>query len=534
MPSPTPDILEKRASLFAEAHLYSDATELYQQLLAQSESEEKKYDYRYQLGRVLFRAQKYREAAEQFSQLQQAVESGKNLKSPDDILFWAAFALCRAGNFEAGQQIYQKIIEQYPGTATASKSRFKLGLIAEQNNQLEAALPYYRQIYEGPPTAPHFEEAVWKLAWLAFRQRSYDASRQYLESLIQQFPRSAEVDRYVYWRARSELMMGNSAAGRATLQKLIEEYPVSYYAFIAQQSKLISVKPALDVANSEQDELLQPFLPLFSGDFDESSAASDYTLYATITDYLNRHDVEQRVHLQKSVLLYLLDLPDDAAAELKYFLAANPKKPDILFLGSILYRKCHKNDRSLGIIQSYFQKDLRQQPGSTTWHTFFLGYPNGYQDLIARETGRRNLDPDLAQAVILEESHYQPEILSPVGAIGLFQIMPITGQKLASSLGLTNYAKADLKKPEVAIPLGVYYLRQLLDMFSENEFFAVAGYNAGEDKVREWQKAFPDLPNDEFVECIPYAETRNYVKKVLRSKNVYHLVYGNEQWPPQK
>jgi soluble lytic murein transglycosylase len=154
-----------------------------------------------------------------------------------------------------------------------------------------------------------------------------------------------------------------------------------------------------------------------------------------------------------------------------------------------------------------------------------LAYPLGNPLWINRYAESRNLDPALLCAVILEESRFDPQALSVAGARGLMQIMPATGKDIAKSLKVRPFDEQKLYDPELNIRFGSSYLARLLEEFGGKTYLAVAAYNAGPRAVRDWLARFPGLPEDEFVERIPYAETRNYVVRVLTSRQVYKSLY---------
>jgi soluble lytic murein transglycosylase len=122
-----------------------------------------------------------------------------------------------------------------------------------------------------------------------------------------------------------------------------------------------------------------------------------------------------------------------------------------------------------------------------------------------------------------EESAYRPTVVSVVGARGLLQIMPETGERLAQELALADFDPDDLFEPAVNIRLGSHYLRTLLIRFDGQLSAAIASYNAGPNAVVRWID--PELDDDEWVEAIPYDQTRAYVKRVLRSLYAYRVLY---------
>jgi soluble lytic murein transglycosylase-like protein len=147
-------------------------------------------------------------------------------------------------------------------------------------------------------------------------------------------------------------------------------------------------------------------------------------------------------------------------------------------------------------------------------------YPVRYGDPIEKYSKERKLDPNLVRALILQESYYNPEAKSRVGATGLMQLMPPTASEHARKLRIP-FAVSRLETPEVNVRLGTFHLRMLIDLFRGNEYLAIASYNAGQGNVAKWRRAAPSRPLDELLESIPFPETRNYVKRVTMLRSSY-------------
>jgi soluble lytic murein transglycosylase len=142
------------------------------------------------------------------------------------------------------------------------------------------------------------------------------------------------------------------------------------------------------------------------------------------------------------------------------------------------------------------------------------------------------LDPDLLQALMREESALDPAALSWAGALGLCQLMPATAAEVAARLRLKQpTTTAALLEPSLNIRLGSRYLSDLLFRAKGVKLYALGAYNAGEGSVGRWRRAAPDVPLDVWVETIPLQETRGYVKRVLRSYNTYKLLYAPNEVP---
>ncbi len=155
------------------------------------------------------------------------------------------------------------------------------------------------------------------------------------------------------------------------------------------------------------------------------------------------------------------------------------------------------------------------------WHTFF---PLPFEEGLRRTAARHGLDPMLVAALIRQESTFQPDAVSPVGAIGLMQVLPRTAKKLARRLKL-RYSRAKLFDPEYNLQLGTLYLADLMREFGKPEA-ALAAFNAGEDRVAAWRAERDYEETAEFVESIPFTETREYVQIIMRNAEVYRRLYG--------
>jgi soluble lytic murein transglycosylase len=156
-----------------------------------------------------------------------------------------------------------------------------------------------------------------------------------------------------------------------------------------------------------------------------------------------------------------------------------------------------------------------------------LSLPLRYSDVIRQQAAEKHLDPALVAAVIYAETKFEPRD-SPVGAVGLMQVMPETASFLAHRSGATTFTTADLANPKVNIAYGSYYLRYLLDEYHGNLSFALAAYNGGESNVDRWVAAAHAAGRSLTVSAIPFPETRAYVERVLHARQQYRHTYANQ------
>ncbi|HBB34160.1 MAG TPA: tail length tape measure protein [Cyanobacteria bacterium UBA8803] len=160
---------------------------------------------------------------------------------------------------------------------------------------------------------------------------------------------------------------------------------------------------------------------------------------------------------------------------------------------------------------------LRQQPAY--WHAL---YPLPFREAIETYSEERNLNPLLVTAIIRQESRFEPEIRSVAGAVGLMQMMPSTGAWAAKHINLKQYA---LENPDDNIKLGTWFLQQIHQTYKNNSLLAIASYNAGQGNTGQWLAQKGSTDPDEFVEAIPFDETKDYVKQVFGNYWNYLRLY---------
>jgi soluble lytic murein transglycosylase len=151
-------------------------------------------------------------------------------------------------------------------------------------------------------------------------------------------------------------------------------------------------------------------------------------------------------------------------------------------------------------------------------------FPVDYWPLIKKHAVARDLDPYLIAALIAQESTFTADIKSVANAVGLMQLLPSTGRRYARSLGM-RFTASTLTQPESNVRLGTTYFKELVDRFG-GAHFALASYNAGENRIARWISERPGFQQDEFIDDIPYPETQNYVKRILGTAEDYRRLYG--------
>ena len=150
-----------------------------------------------------------------------------------------------------------------------------------------------------------------------------------------------------------------------------------------------------------------------------------------------------------------------------------------------------------------------------------------YRAPLESHSRSQGLDPYLVAALIRQESEFNPNAVSRARAYGLTQVLPSTGRQLSRRVGITGFSPAMLFQPEVNLKLGTYYLKTLLDQQNGKWEQTLASYNAGKSRADEWSTWATYREPAEFIETVPFTETRNYIQIVLRNADVYRRLYAS-------
>jgi soluble lytic murein transglycosylase len=220
-----------------------------------------------------------------------------------------------------------------------------------------------------------------------------------------------------------------------------------------------------------------------------------------------------------------LGLDADAAQEVAVLTDRYSRDPDALVALSTMLSEVGAYHQALRLARARFRDQLERTGGTFAPSLWSVAYPTGLLPMIKLQ-GAKGVDPYLIAAIIREESQYDVKAVSRVGAIGLMQVMPATANNVAQRVGLPAVRRDDLFDQETNIRIGVRYVEQLLEQFSGNVVYTIASYNAGPLAVGNWIAQYRVQGQDEFVELIPYQETRQYVKRVLRSYREYVRLNG--------
>jgi soluble lytic murein transglycosylase len=204
---------------------------------------------------------------------------------------------------------------------------------------------------------------------------------------------------------------------------------------------------------------------------------------------------------------------------------AHHEDPGLRFALADLRAAAGQGAQAIGEIRAEFERYTDASGGQIPEELWRIVYPLHHWSLIREEAQKYGLDPWLAAALIRNESLFYSNATSSAGAIGLMQIMPETGRIVAEELGLPTPTIADLYDPVLNIRYGMYYLHKRVEEFGGDLVRAVCSYNAGVEAVRQWAEQNKVADADEWIELIPYTETRLYIKGILGDVRQYRRLY---------
>ena len=231
---------------------------------------------------------------------------------------------------------------------------------------------------------------------------------------------------------------------------------------------------------------------------------------------------ENDPHLTKARLLANAALNEYIGPEI----SASPTSSSWGELGQAqIYASYGEVSRALQSIKhsgiSFFTQPLARIPDAY-WRLLF---PQPYWNDLVTQAERNGLDPYLVASLIRQESEFNPSVVSHANAYGLMQLLPSVGKSIARQQGVKPFDAGKLLDPRINLQLGTANLRQVLNRYGGQVEYALAAYNAGDTPVRQWMATgdYKDVP--EFVESIPYTETREYVQAILRNRELYRALY---------
>ncbi|HZO38482.1 MAG TPA: transglycosylase SLT domain-containing protein [Methylomirabilota bacterium] len=379
-------------------------------------------------------------------------------------------------------------LESIAGAGTEAEKAESLYLkarVLEDLNREADAVTAYRAVAMQFPNREAAAASLWRLGWLAWVKRDVTSAQKSWTRLAELGGAGAYRLPALYWTGRAREQVGTASAAELYNQ-ILAEAPRSYYGMLAAgrlgRTREGGVSGQIALPQEPREALT-----------DDSSLA-------------------------RVVLLRRINLIEEAASELEEAVQGAVSNPVRLYGMASVYIEAERYHMALRIMRRHFQTLAATGDPSLPRAFWEMFYPYAWRDEMRDAAQRRGIDPYLVAAVVREESSYYPKATSPVGARGLMQLMPTTARLMSPG--------GDLEDPGFNIELGTRFLAGLMREFNDPRL-ALAAYNAGPTRVRQWLNSRRSDDIEAFVEQIPFDETRLYVKKVVLSWDEYRRIYGS-------
>lgn len=452
----------------------------------------------FMLGRIELRRGRLSNAAFYFKKC-----INRNKDSKPQAILYLGITYAYQDNLQAAVKTLNKVITNFPKSHSADEALWYMGRYYRKLNKTEPALAAYLKLVTDYPSSAKFTEALFLTGNLYYQNGSFEAAYEHFSQVYKR-PVKHSSARLIFWTAKTAEKLGRKNEAIQNYKTTIKLFDHSYYGYRARE------------------ELKKYDINLSANNIPETTAE---------TAKIAGNNTKTKKHEEKYQELLAVGLPDEAAAEAAYLVDQLPltKKDQARIAKYHAYIIKGKYARPLIFAEKKLEEAmLSGQLASADPRLWRFAYPRGYWSYVNKYAKEYNVDPYLVYAVIREESHFRSRALSRAWAHGLMQIMPGTARRIASALGM-RYSRWKTYQPRVNIQMGSYYLASLIKRFDGNVPLALIGYNGGPVRTKKWLKANKkpfDL--DEFVENIPINETRNYVKKVMKSYYGYKRTYGNK------
>jgi len=478
----------------------------------------------------------------------------KNNREDYEFISLLAKAASRAGEFQAAIGIYMSAFEHFRGEKKRT-SLYRAAFLSYQHKDYDGAVRKFETLTKKYPHTSLAKQSNWYIPWIYYLKGNHKKSHQLLSQALKNksriMPSGVSRSKIKYWMAMNKKRMGEPEEAQKLFLEISHDADVGYYSIASVQRLrgLIGNRGLASIKYNQASSLRDNWLPHINQEEDsqdiidrkQTPITKTNAVYFTewdglpfMREYLDLNQPAQifrkvstpefRQRIERAKDMGLLGLNELAKWEL-YTVEGRTKDQEYLRTLMFEYHRNQVYHRASYIGTRHFagaRTHLGLHLGASLWHFVF---PRAFEKEVLSNSEKFNVPAEFVWSIMKAETNFRPDALSPVGAKGLMQVMTHTGRKVASLMGKTIDGE-DLFLPAVGIEIGTRYLKRNLKKFKNKIPLAAAAYNGGPHRVHSWLHQFGDLEMDEFIEHIPFLETRNYVKKVTRYYTLYNLLYN--------
>lgn len=480
----TAEELFRRGVRLYDLNKFGQAIKAFNSIPKDGQSDEFSWRLALKTGQALFKARRYKEAEQAFAAL-----SAKNPKKliADETRYWLAKSMDKNGKEDEAAAAFLNLAESSPECDLADNAIFEAAFIRKFQKKGTDTLSLLKRVLIQYPKTNLSQGVIWQIAWESYQGGDLKTAAEYFRKLMDQ---ESSREKALYWYGHSLAAMGDTNGAQAAFASLTADYPLGYYAFSYRKE-------------TKTEETGIAYLPL-----------DPRELLPVPAGY------------ERAKALIAFGLYDEARKELSESKKKSAGKNKTLPGLARLYLEMGDFHGALAQLRQELPRKLAKE----TLYAWGVNYPLAYSEHVAKNAAKCGIPASLIYAIIRAESGFSPVALSPAGAVGLMQLMPATAAIIAQG-GNGSSDPDRLTQPGVNIDSGVRHLKDLLALYDGDLVCAVAAYNAGSGNVNRWRKTFGNKSADEFIENIPFAETREYVKKVLAGAEIYRRFYGLDSPP---
>jgi len=430
-----------------------------------------------------------------------------------EALYWTGRSHARLNDSEKAIMTWIRLVDVYPNSPFSAESLYLMALQYSDDGKPKQAARALTKLLKDHSSSRFADVALWTRAWIHYRQ---SALTRALADLRQLHARGASGSQFqvqaLYWQGR--VLEGLKKRGKAVAayRGLLSTHKNEDYYVEQTRLRLKTLEPP----SARALALASP---------SERPGVGSQGLAVPVPCILSPQPCSSEV--AKARLLKELNLREEAAEEFWALAGRSAEDRGLLYEACSALLDLGYLEKSVWIAKRLLRPlYARSQPAEPVPRYWEFLYPLGYWGLVQGQSAQYALDPYLVVALIREESAFGERVVSSSGAVGLMQLLPTTANHLVNAKGSSG-DPTKLDAPADNIALGTRYLAMMIEEFKGNRARALAAYNAGPNQVRRWLGRLGDRTDDEFIEEIPFSETRAYVKRVLGSYYRYRAQYSN-------
>lgn len=457
-----------------------------------------------QKAMALFRGRRYVEAAELFEKL---LERGNSEMTRYQILVRLGQCYTRTDQFEKAIANHEQVQREFPGVSSAKNQAFQKAFLYYDSKQFEKAVQEFKKFLPDHRGGVYYKtsrqqlaKARWYTFWSYYLTNQWqNAEREALQGLKEIKKDKEKIQAYTYFLARIYEKRGQKSAAKKQYEKLLALDEFDYYRLLAQhrlKHGKLNAKALID------SDILQS-VPKVQGNAFENEFEKQ---------------ILEQPNLGRAFVLSRVGLNDYAFDEISF--VQEQVKTD----SSLVLSLQDLGNSRLSFAIGYAAKAGRIE-GCDSRCAFYLRFPLAYKHYVEPYSKLWQGESSLAYAIMRQESAFHPSVVSSAFAYGLMQVIPPTGQEIANAIDFPNFDPMSLKNPKINTLFGTYYLKTLNLEFLGELVPTIAAYNAGPYNVGRWIKKDIHKEWDEFIELIPYSQTKDYTKRVLVNYWIYSKLY---------